>query len=254
MPGDQIVPQSVEPSSLGKRTDSRPAADTREPNVDLPRPVPARLSAIRRRRRIILAIAGVVAVAGTAVGAWSFGLRDRLVPKRFGIVLPGEIYRSGQISGRLIGEVIDKYHIGTIVDLNGFDPKDRDQQAEATVSQSKGVQHFCFPLKGNGTGKIERYADAVEKIVRSQRAGIPVLVHCYAGTQRTGGCVSFYRLLIRRDSPEDVYAELLRYGWDAGSDQVLVDYVNSNMRTMAELLVQRHVLDRIPDQIPRLHP
>ena len=99
-----------------------------------------------------------------------------------------------------------------------------------------------------------RYADAVAAIVRSEREGVPVLVHCYAGTQRTGGCLSFYRLLVRRDPPASVYQDLGRYGWDAATDQVLVDYVNSNMRTMADLLVQRQVLDRIPEEMPRLQP
>jgi hypothetical protein len=208
----------------------------------------------RRRRRIFLLIAGAALVAATGAAAWSFGIRDKFVPKRFGIVVPDKIYRSGQISGRLIGPVIDRYHIGTIVDLNGFDKNDADQRAELAVSESKGVEHRCFPLKGNGTGKIERYADAVATIVQSEREGRPVLVHCYAGTQRTGGCLSFYRLLVRRDPPTSVYQDLARYGWDPATDQILVDYVNSNLRTMADLLVQRHVLDRVPDQIPRLQP
>lgn len=206
------------------------------------------------RRRVLLAIAGAALIAATGVAAWSFGIRDKFVPKRFGVVVPDKIYRSGQISGRLIGQVIDRYHIGTIVDLNGFDEKDPDQRAELAVSGSKGVKHFCFPLKGNGTGKIERYADAVATIVDSERKGIPVLVHCYAGAQRTGGCLSFYRLLVRHDAPKSVYQDLARYGWDAGTDQVLLQYLNSNMRTMAELLVARHVLDRVPDDIPRLEP
>ena len=214
----------------------------------------ARQERVRGRRRILLAIAGTLLIAATGVAAWSFGVRDKFVPKRFGVVIPDKIYRSGQISGRLIGQIIDRYHIGTIVDLNGFDPKDPDQQAELTISESKGVLHSVFPLKGNGTGKIERYADAVATIVRSEREGVPVLVHCYAGTQRTGGCLSFYRLLVRHDSPESVYQDLGRYGWDAGTDQILVDYVNSNMGTLAQLLVERHVLDRVPDEIPRLHP
>ena len=199
-------------------------------------------------------MAGAALIAATGVAAWSFGIRDKFVPKRFGVVVPDKIYRSGQISGRLIGPVIDRYHIGTIVDLNGFDKNDPDQQAEAAISEAKLVRHYRFPLKGNGTGQIERYADAVAAIVHSEQEGIPVLVHCYAGTQRTGGCLSFYRLLVRRDPPASVYQDLGRYGWDAATDQVLVDYVNSNMRTMADLLVQRQVLDRIPEEIPRLQP
>jgi len=242
-PGDVKIGPPSGVQSLGAADETTPVAgDSGPPRL------------IRRRRRIILAIAGALAISAVGVAAWSFGLRDRFVPKRFGVVIPGEIYRSGQISRALLGQVIDRYHIGTIVDLNGFDPSDRDQQAEVAICQSKGVQHDVFPLKGNGTGKIERYADALETVVHSQQNGIPALVHCYAGTQRTGGFVSFYRLLIRHERPEDVYAELGRYGWDSGTDQVLLEYINSNMRTLAELLVQRHVLDQLPAEIPRLHP
>lgn len=208
----------------------------------------------RQRRRVVLAVVGAAMVAALGVGAWSWELRDRFVPKRFGVVVPGEIYRSGQISRGLIAGVIDRYHIGTIVDLNGFEPGDKDQQAEVAVAESKRVRHFRFPLRGNATGQIERYADALQVMVHSQQAGVPVLVHCYAGTQRTGACIAFYRLLVRGERSESVYQELVRYGWYSASDQVLVDYVNSHMRSLAELLVQRHVLDRVPEELPILHP
>ncbi len=242
------------PVSPRARSIDRSQAGPPESTVVSSRPAEANVSVGRRRRVFIFAIVGAAAVAAIGAGVWFFVLRDRFVPKRFGVVIPGEVYRSGQISRHLIAEVIDRYRIGTIIDLNGFDPSDPDQQAEATVSQSKGVRHCCFPLRGNGTGKIERYADAIEALVNSQRNGRPVLVHCYAGAQRTGACVSFYRLLIRQDPPESVYEELVRYGWDPESDQVLVDYVNSHMRELATLLVQRHVLDRVPLTIPALHP
>ncbi len=120
-------------------------------------------------------------LGGIAAGLWFGLLRDNFVPKRFGTVVAGKVYRSGQISRRLIGGVIDRYHIGTIIDLNGLDVSDRDQQAEIAIAASKGVAHFCFPLRGNAEGKIERYADAVETLVRSERKGVPVLVHCSAG-------------------------------------------------------------------------
>jgi protein tyrosine phosphatase (PTP) superfamily phosphohydrolase (DUF442 family) len=250
--GDHIGGQSshVLPKA---RTVGRLAVDPRESNVISPRSPEARASVERQRRTIAFPILCVAAVAGIGAGLWLFVLRDRFVAKRFGVVVAGEVYRSGQISRHMIADVIDRYRIGTIIDLNGFDPSDPDQRAEAAVSRSKGVRHCCFPLKGDSTGKIDRYADAIEALVESQRKGIPVLVHCYAGTQRTGACISFYSLLVRREPPDKAYEELGRYGWDSRSDQVLLDYVNSHMRDLADLLVQRHVLERVPDEIPRLH-
>ena len=154
----------------------------------------------RSRRRIILAIAAADinrSDRSRRLVIWnSRQVRAETVRRRDS----GQNLSQRPNLGRLIGQVIDRYHIGTIVDLNGFDKNDPDQKAELAISESKGVQHGVFPLKGNGTGKIERYADAVATIVRSEREDRPVLVHCYAGTQRTGGCLSFYRLLIRHDA------------------------------------------------------
>jgi len=181
-------------------------------------------------------------------------LKLTLEPGEYWIGLTPICSQSNGFASHLIAQVIDRYRIGTIIDLNGLDSNDPDQLAEVAAAQAKGVRRFCFPLRGNGTGHIERYADAVEILVNSERDGIPVLVHCSAGAQRTGACISFYRLLVRRDRPESVYEDLGRYGWDAASDQVLVEYINSHMRDMAELLVQKHVLDHVPAEIPQLHP
>jgi len=207
------------------------------------------------RQKLVFGLVFCAAMAATGVSLWTFVLRDRLVPKRFGVVVPGEVYRSGQISRYLIRGVIEQNQIGTIIDLNGPEPSiAADQQAEAEVSESMHVRHYRFPLRGNGTGKIERYADAITTLTNSQHGGVPVLVHCASGTQRTGACVVFYRLLVRKERPEAAYQELLRYGWDPVKNSVLLDYVNGHMRELAELLVQRHVLEGVPAPVPSLHP
>ncbi|HEV8070297.1 MAG TPA: tyrosine-protein phosphatase [Planctomycetaceae bacterium] len=219
---------------------------------------PADAGIARPRPRKTVRIAGLTilgfAVIGAAISLWSLVLRDRFVPKRFGVVVPGKVYRSGQISKFLIADVVDRNHIGTIIDLNGLDPNDADQRVELDVSQSKGVRHLRFPLRGDATGQIDRYAGAVQAIVESEQQGRPVLVHCAAGSQRTGACVSFYRLLVRHDPPESVYRELVSYGWDPRSNQILLEYVNGHMHELAELLVQRHAIDREPNPLPVLHP
>jgi hypothetical protein len=212
-----------------------------------------RATSRRVPRAATLAVVGL-ALVGLSVGLWTLVLRDRFVPKRFGVVVPDKVFRSGQISRHLIADVVDRHHIGTIIDLNGLDPADADQRAELAVSEAKGVQHLRFPLRGDATGQIDRYAGAVAAIVESERAGRPVLVHCAAGSQRTGACVSFYRLLVRHDPPADVYRELANYGWDARTNQVLLDYVNGHMSELAQLLVERHVVDRAPTPLPSLHP
>ena len=204
-------------------------------------------------RTAVLAAVGLGVVAAT-ISLWTLVLRDRFVAKRFGTVVPGKVFRSGQISRHLIAAVIERNGIGTIIDLNGLDPNDADQRAEVEVAQAKGLRHLRFPLRGDATGPIDRYAGAVQAMVESEQAGRPVLVHCAAGTQRTGACVSFYRLLVRHDPPESVYRELVSYGWDPKANKVLLEYVNGHMHELAQLLVERHTIDREPNPLPLLHP
>src|ERR1700693_1260360 len=74
----------------------------------------------------VLVIAAFIATAAAATALWSFVLRDRFVPKRFGVVIPGKLFRSGQISRFMIADVVQRNAIGTIIDLNGLEPGTAD--------------------------------------------------------------------------------------------------------------------------------
>jgi protein tyrosine/serine phosphatase len=79
-----------------------------------------------------------------------------------------------------------------------------------------------------------------------------VLVHCHAGAQRTGGIVAAYRLLVENRSPEFVIRELEAYGWNRRRDQILLDFINENLRKAAEELVATGSLTRVPEELPVL--
>jgi protein tyrosine/serine phosphatase len=258
--GQQVNPMSVRSRAAlsGRFAQIRSNVQAMPARAEVQAPSALDSQSARFDRRILLRTAALttvgLAIVASAIALWTLVLRDRFVPKRFGAVVPGKVFRSGQISKYLIAEVVEKNGIGTIIDLNNLDPNDADQRAEVEVCESKGLSHFRFPLRGDATGHIDRYAGAVQAIVESEQAGRPVLVHCAAGSQRTGACVSFYRLLVRRDPPESVYRELVRYGWDPKANKVLLDYVNGHMHELAQLLVERHTIDCEPNPLPTLHP
>jgi len=79
------------------------------------------------------------------------------------------------------------------------------------------------------------------------------LVHCAAGTQRTGGVVACYRLLFENANPDDVVEELKHYEWDPKGDMELIHYLNTHLPEIARRLAERGVLDRIPPRIPKLN-
>jgi protein tyrosine/serine phosphatase len=209
-------------------------------------------SARRHRTRWTVAafalVAAVIAVNHQQVTA----LRDRFIPKRWGVVEEGRIYRSGQLSRHLVRETLEAHRIQTVVDLTWDDPSERNHIAELAAIAELGIERKLCPLQPDGTGDVHIYAQAVAEVARAVRQGKPVLVHCAAGTQRTGGVVAFYRLLVEGKSPEFTFAELRKYNYDPRHSPKLLKYVNEHIADVADDLVRDGIIERIPDPLPRL--
>lgn len=205
-------------------------------------------------RPVVLLPLLALASLGAGVAVWEELLEDRFVPRRWGVVEPGMIYRSGQLDSSLVERTLSEAAIRVIVNLCRHDAEDPDQEAEREVAARHGIEYASFGLRGDGTGDIEAYADALAMMARAHRRGDPVLVHCASGAQRTGAAVVFYRLLVQQRSPAEAHKEMQRYGWDAKDDQELLVYINDNMEQLARLLVERQVIPRVPDPLPVFGP
>jgi protein tyrosine phosphatase (PTP) superfamily phosphohydrolase (DUF442 family) len=204
-----------------------------------------------RRPRIVLCLA-LASLAAALAGASQ--VRHLLVPKRFVAVEPGFLYRSGQISPRLVRRVLEEHAIHRVVWLVAYDPARESHRAEREATRALGIEPIHLPLRGNGTGKISRYADAIEEIARARRAREAVLVHCAAGARRSAGVVAMYGLLVEGWSPERAYRELDRFGERPVAESPLLPYLNDHMGELAALLVERGVLERAPARLPLLRP
>jgi protein tyrosine/serine phosphatase len=199
-------------------------------------------------QRIVLA----VILIGGSIWLWHDVIRDRVIPKRWGCVEQGAIYRSGVLSAALIERTLKKNDIQVIVSLTGEKPDDPDHIAEMRTAEKLGIELHRFGLGGDGTGDIEHYAQAIAAIVKAKQEGKPVQVHCAAGTQRTGGVVACYRLLVLGDPKEDVLREMRAYDWDPKGNPKLIPYVNENMHTLSTRLVELGVIESVPDPLPLL--
>jgi len=209
-------------------------------------------SRARSRSRWLLAV-GLAVLVAAGIGVWRSVLEERFIPKRFGVVEQGRIYRSGQISASLVKKVLVEYDIKVVIDLTADDPNNSDQRAERRSCGELGIQVVNLPLRGNGTGDVNNYAIAVISIAQAVKKGTPVLVHCAAGTQRTGGVIAAYRLLVQKKGPDLVISELKRYGWSPKGNPALLTYIDSNMGELAMLLKQAGVIDEVPEPLPQLH-
>jgi protein tyrosine/serine phosphatase len=202
----------------------------------------------RSTKRIIL----YVLILAGVIWTWEEVVKDRVIPKRWGVVEKGLIYRSGQLSSSLVQRMLERHGIKVIVDLTGTEPDDKDQRAETKAAAELGIEHLRFPLRGDGTGDIAQYAGAIAAVVDARRSGKPVLVHCAAGAQRTGGTIAFYRLLVEEKPPSVVVREMARYGWDPKRNKILLDYIDEHMGELAVMLQERGVIEEVPEPLPLL--
>ena len=198
------------------------------------------------------AAAAAIAVAGAAI-VWD-AVKYDFIAKRFGVVEEGKLFRSGQISAALFAPTVRDHGIDTVLCLMGNATHDVDHVAEvAAVEEMPDVTFQRFPLRGDGTGDFDTYQKALASLALARRANRTVLVHCSAGAQRTGSIVAAYRLLVKRDDPAEVYAELGRYGWEP-KDAAMLDYLNAHLPECARMLHDRGLIAEIPDPIPVLGP
>src|SRR5262249_229181 len=133
-------------STTTDRISLRPIAFACERPVER-EPSPASGSASRRRKRlllvVLLALAGVVAYNHGEVTA----LRDRFIPKRWGVVKEGTIYRCGQLSRHLVKRMLEEHRIQRVVDLTFDNPSDVNHEAELAAIVELGIERRLCPLK-----------------------------------------------------------------------------------------------------------
>src|SRR4029077_14559718 len=145
-----------------------------------------------------------------------------------------------------------QHHIRTVVDLTFDNPEDVNHTAEIAAIAELGIERKLCPLDSDGTGDVHIYAQAVAAVAAAARQGKPVLVHCVAGAQRTGGVVALYRLLIDGRSPADVLEEMQKYAYDPQRSPRLRDYLNAHIGEIAEDLVRDGTIERVPSPLPKL--
>ncbi|MBW3542329.1 MAG: dual specificity protein phosphatase family protein, partial [Planctomycetes bacterium] len=186
------------------------------------------------RRRLVRWLVAALALAA-AVYVWDEHFKYRFFAKRFGVVVPGAIYRSGQISKWMIRDVLQRYAIAVVIDLQHEDPEDEHQRAEIEAIRESGLTLQRFKLDGDGTGDLDSYADALELMHTCREQGRPVLVHCGAGAQRTGGLIAAWRMLIERRPAAEAWDEMREYGWRPAQHKV-TDYMNAHLDDLARRL------------------
>lgn len=111
-------------------------------------------------------------------------------------VIPGRVYRCGQLDYGDFVRTIDRYGIRTVVNLRGFCPDFDWYRDECRATADRGISQEDVTLSANRLpppGELRRLVEVLD------RTAYPILIHCKQGADRTG-LVSAMTLLLYTDA------------------------------------------------------
>jgi protein tyrosine/serine phosphatase len=153
--------------------------------------------------------------------------------KRVRVVTPGKMYRCGQLTKAGFEDVIQRYGIRTIINLQDEDP-DPDLGhglRQSDLCKQLGVNYHWLAPQLVPDGEPVTIAEFLE--ICDDKNAYPILIHCKAGLHRTGTMVAFYRIEYEQWPVEAATRELMTCGFSLKQCTVknlyiknyLVDYV-----------------------------
>jgi protein tyrosine phosphatase (PTP) superfamily phosphohydrolase (DUF442 family) len=164
--------------------------------------------------------------------------------KRFREVDRGRLYRSGQLTSEGFADLLEQYHIRTVVNVQEDiqDPDVRENYFDhSTIKESEmcarlGVRYICIPTEtvSRRTEREVRPA-TIDKFleVMDDPANQPVLLHCKAGLHRTGVLSAIYRMEYEGWSKDEALHELQKLGFSELVCTPDNDYIRQYILTFA---------------------
>lgn len=104
--------------------------------------------------------------------------------RNFHEVVPGALYRSGQMPRAELAAIIREHGIRSVIDLRlQDDAADSSGMTESAAVEREGATYIHIPLTSTSADQ-RKQLEALSAAFRS--APEPVLIHCSDGTHRTG--------------------------------------------------------------------
>jgi tyrosine-protein phosphatase SIW14 len=167
-------------------------------------------------------LAGLLAVAAGIAAPIVLAVRQGRDMPHFAVVRPGVLYRSGQMTTRGLQRALHDYGIRTVICIR--EPVSRSGRPNPAVEAErawceKNEVGFVRIASRNwdgvpGEARVDEPLRTFLRVVKDP-ANHPVLVHCFAGTHRTGGFVAVYRMECEGWTNLDAMAELRAMGYSS---------------------------------------
>jgi protein tyrosine phosphatase (PTP) superfamily phosphohydrolase (DUF442 family) len=166
----------------------------------------ARPAFIRLRHAAIIVFLGT----GTPCATYAAYCGILAVSGNFHTVKAGQLYRSAQLDKAELGTIIDRYHIKSVLNLRGPNPESAWYKDELAAIREHAVDHYDVGISAHQPPTPEQMARI---LVILRTAAKPLLIHCKAGSDRTGLVAALYRYAVAGEPAEQAASELsLRFG------------------------------------------
>jgi len=162
------------------------------------------------RFRSKLAWRAFAIVSGVIVVAGGLFLTSLQLFGNFHTVIPGELYRSAQMTPEQLMTYTADYGIKTVINLRGDGGAKKWYTGEKAESSRLGIDHIDFPMSAKKPLTREQTQQLAE-ILRT--APKPILIHCKAGSDRTGFASALYLAAVKGMDVEEAEKQLsVRFG------------------------------------------
>lgn len=179
-----------------------------------------------------LGLAAFVTIAPYVYYRWEY-----THSKRLRVVVPGRLYRSGQMTAAGFREAVQRFQIRTIINLQDeyADPDVREgyfgetTDKETDLCNRLGVKYVYIPpdliprrevREGGRPRAIDQFL-----AVMDEPSNYPVLIHCKAGLHRTGVMTAVYRMEYEGWTPGQAISEVKHNGFGDGACTSANDYI-----------------------------
>jgi hypothetical protein len=98
-------------------------------------------------------------------------------------VVPNVFYRSAQLTGGTLEKELARDHIASVINLRGAQPDSGFYQSEINVCRQMKVRHDDVGMSAH---RLPSPQDLDELLKDFQQMPKPIIVHCKAGSDRTG--------------------------------------------------------------------
>lgn len=171
--------------------------------------------------RIVQVSIGTLVVLALITTPAVYAVRQQARIRKFRVVHPGVLYRSGQMTREGLKRILNDFGIKTVISLRDGTTMSDKTEEEYLKSEEVNFERILPSQWGDVGGSVP-----VEEGVRKFRAIMsdpknhPVLIHCFAGIHRTGAYCAIYRMEFEHWTNERAIAEVKANGYTNLDEEV----------------------------------